>query len=39
MKFDEEICEVCYKPLTGISLVPEEYRDQVYVPGADEIDE
>lgn len=37
-KFDEEICEVCYRPLTGLQLVPEHLKDEVYVPGEGEID-
>jgi hypothetical protein len=27
---------VCYKPLTGIQQVPENLRDEVYVPGKEE---
>jgi hypothetical protein len=39
-KFDEELCEVCHKPLTGdanASDLPPELQDKVYRPGRDGV--
>lgn len=37
-KFDEQTCEVCGKPSTGVSGVPKELEGEIYRPGEEEVD-